>query len=297
VEPLSAALHSNKTLHELSLSWSNITNGEQKVAELLEHNNVLKVLKLGFFRSSKQGTEALMQALTNNTSLIELHLATDIGNEEIKVLTRVLTCHPALEVLTFNCTRITDGGVLALANAMKTNKSLRTLDLYSCSTAKCENAVALAEAIENHPTLKELRLDGLKIPSSVAITLLRNKTLTSLSIRDLEFPSDVRGNALAVKDEAKESLLAALNENWVLRSGQFGYSYGQSSLQPALKSCIMRNQEFYSLFLNVVLIKETHGSGVEKGMGIPNEIFGIVVGYLFSLYHHDHTKLTNASNK
>ena len=104
------------------------------------------------------------------TSLVLRTWRTKIGDEGSRALAEALKTNGALTTLDLMGNSIGDEGARALAEALKTNGALTTLNLQGNSIGT-EGARALAEALKTNGALTELDLRQNSIPGSMLGTL------------------------------------------------------------------------------------------------------------------------------
>ncbi|XDV53588.1 hypothetical protein PO909_022058 [Leuciscus waleckii] len=129
---LSLALRSNPSLRELDLSGNNITESKlKKISPLLEHPQckLQKLVERDYF--SDGGCTVLSSALRSNPCLRELDLSeNNFGDLGVKVISSLLADPQCkLEKLELRSCWIWDGGCADLSSALRSNPSLRELDL------------------------------------------------------------------------------------------------------------------------------------------------------------------------
>ncbi|XP_039509721.1 NACHT, LRR and PYD domains-containing protein 14-like isoform X3 [Pimephales promelas] len=196
---LSSALRSNPSLRELDLSENYFIDSgvKQLSAVLVDPQCKLEKLGLRSCYISDEGCADLSSALISNPSLLrELDLSgNDITDSELKMISPLLK-HPQckLEKLGLRSCRISDGGCAVLSSALRSNPSLRELDLsendfrdsgvkqlsYLLADPQCkleklelrscrisdEGFTDLSSALRSNPSLRELDLSENNITDS-----------------------------------------------------------------------------------------------------------------------------------
>ncbi|CAM4733630.1 unnamed protein product [Leuciscus chuanchicus] len=187
---LSSALRSNPShLRELDLSKNNITaSGVMQISDLLEHPQC-KLEKLGL-RScdiSDRGYTVLSSALRSNPSLRELDLSENNINElGVKMLSALLADPQSkLEKLELRSCNISDGGCAVLSSALRSNPSLRELDLSrnNITDSKLKKISPLLE--DPQCKLQKLVLRSCNI-SDEGCADLSSALRSNLSLRELD---------------------------------------------------------------------------------------------------------------
>ncbi|KAG9069785.1 hypothetical protein KI688_009110 [Linnemannia hyalina] len=158
--------------------------------------------------------------------------STMIGGKDIGMLANALKTNSTLTTLDLGSKSIGDNGAKALADALKANLTLTTLDLRSNSIGD-NGAKALARALKTNSALTTLILGNNPIESDGAKTLAEalkiNSTLTTLVLFNNLFGSD---GAKALAEALKtNSTLTTLD----LQNCQIG-SDGSKALAEALKT-------------------------------------------------------------
>ncbi|XP_067293004.1 NACHT, LRR and PYD domains-containing protein 14-like [Pseudorasbora parva] len=199
---LSLALRSNSSLRELDLSENDIKDsGMMQLSDLLEHPQCkLQKLWLRSCHISDKGYAVLSSALRSNPSLRELDLSgNNISQLGVKMLSALLADPQCkLEKLGLRSCHTSDGGYADLSLALRSNLSLRELDLSennitesgmkqllnhpqcklqklvlrSCNISR-SSYYELSSGLRSNPSLKELDLSGNSITVHVTKPLSR----------------------------------------------------------------------------------------------------------------------------
>ncbi|CAF1294455.1 unnamed protein product [Adineta steineri] len=148
-------------------------------------------LRLGYNNITCEGIKILVDALRNNTSLERLNLfANQISDQGVYYLTEMLLLNNfKLKILFIGQNQITDKGVEYLSEMLKTNTILTHLGL-SNNKISDQGVILLANALMNHnKTLKELYLWGNQsigdnCIDALADMLVYNRTLNKLILFD-----------------------------------------------------------------------------------------------------------------
>ena len=113
------------------IEFKNIgNNGAKKLGEYLNHDSIIKELKLGDNSISNIGAEHLARSLYDNKTLVDLYLMGNrISDDGAEALALALKSNTTLERLDLGDNRIGDKGAKALAEALHQNGSLKSLNL------------------------------------------------------------------------------------------------------------------------------------------------------------------------
>ncbi|XP_056113408.1 NACHT, LRR and PYD domains-containing protein 14-like [Rhinichthys klamathensis goyatoka] len=187
---LSSALRSNLShLRELDLSENDIKESGVKQLSALLEDPQCKLEKLGL-RSchiSDRGCAYLSSVLRSNPSLRELDLSGNYINElGVKILSDLLADPQCkLEKLGLRSCRITDYGCTVLSSALRSNPSLRKLDLSG--NAFTYSGVKQISDLLKHPQckLEKLKLRSCRI-SDGGCAVLSSALRSNPSLRELD---------------------------------------------------------------------------------------------------------------
>ncbi|XDV53593.1 hypothetical protein PO909_022061 [Leuciscus waleckii] len=195
---LSSALRSNPSLRELDLSGNKITESKlRKISPLLEHPQCkLQKLVLRSCNISDGGCAVLSSALRSNLSLRELDLSGnyfgDSGVKQLSALLKHTQCK--LEKLELRACWIRDGVCADLSSALRSNPSLRELDLSGNNIG--DSGVDQLSALLADPQckLEKLELRSCNI-SDGGCAVLSSALRSNLSLRELDLSKNNFGNA------------------------------------------------------------------------------------------------------
>ena len=130
--------HSKITGHlQLHIGFNDITDvGASYIAEVLRSTRVLRKLYLWYNPIGSKGLQSIAEALTTNTSLIELNLSScslTITEENGPTLTRMLQRNKTLRKLNLSWNSdLSDHQASFIINGLKENTTLKKLDLTNC---------------------------------------------------------------------------------------------------------------------------------------------------------------------
>ena len=157
-------------LKELDLAANQLSDTTAvAIAESLHANKSLRKLDLSHNRVGDEGAVALSEALLQNGSLTDLRLASNLVTDEgCSQLARALAkphggfeggvLVDALRVLDLGDNKILNPGALALADALRSNRSLEVLCVRSNQISSL-GCAAFAEVLRENATLVDLDLD------------------------------------------------------------------------------------------------------------------------------------------
>jgi Ran GTPase-activating protein (RanGAP) involved in mRNA processing and transport len=146
---LSEALMQNRTLSSLNLAGNRLTAADIKLLSpiLLHQNPTLTSLNLSrnYFESS--GFAPLAEALATNTSLTELTLGYSIDAIAGSAIAAALRTNQSLKSLDLQCSNLGPSGLQQLADALVVNKTLTWLGLMT-SRVDSAGVKVLAHALQ-----------------------------------------------------------------------------------------------------------------------------------------------------
>ena len=198
-EVLGAALETNTTLTDLSLSLNNLgPDGAKSLADMLKTNTILTDLHLSANDLGPAGAESVTAALGKNTTLKHLDLsANELGPAGAESVAKALEKNRTLRALNLSGNNLGSSSADSLSTALETNTSLTALNLSGNNLGPV-GARSFAAALKMNKTLTELNLSGNNIGptgveslaailvvaggESVAANLTTNKTLTNLDL-------------------------------------------------------------------------------------------------------------------
>ena len=187
VQTLAGAFQTNRSLTHLSLARSSISCSATALAEALQLNRTLNHLDLSENDTDALGTEVICKALQSNHVMTHLILGGNtIGDSGAGALAEALQS-PAtrFSYLHLDGCHISSRGLLILAGALQTNRSLTHLNLGHLGIRY--SATAIAEALQVNRTLTHLNLTHNNISDTEAIQLAqtildKNNTLACLDL-------------------------------------------------------------------------------------------------------------------
>ena len=176
----------------------------KKLIDEIEQNRCAKDLELNFwFWSAIEDPQCirLAEALEKNSNVQILRLnGSWVGDEGAKALAKALKQNHSLQTLDLSNTNVGVAGVQALAEALKTNQGLQNLNLSYLNKDISTAAPALADALKTNETLQKLDLTrnyiNEKAAKAFADALQVNKNLQALILSHNKI-NDAGANALA----------------------------------------------------------------------------------------------------
>ncbi|XP_051865755.1 NACHT, LRR and PYD domains-containing protein 14-like isoform X6 [Pristis pectinata] len=197
VEDLTLALSTNRSLTELELdlAWNDLGDSGVKLVSEALRNPECKIHKLGLWcvGLTAAGVVDLASALSTNRSLTELDLGGNkLGDSGVKLVSEALR-NPECKIQKLGLQRVglTAAGVVDLASALRTNRSLTELDLIDNDLG--DSGVKLVSEALRNPECKIHKLDlGWTGLTDSGTNNLVSVLSTNRSLREL----DLRSNSL-----------------------------------------------------------------------------------------------------
>ena len=210
-QALSRMLKTNKTLKSLEISPLVNTNGRgvRYLSEGISSSSAISKLDLSHnpIQDGEDGLSHLCQALTTNTSLVELNLSNCSLHKACgPALRHMLETNKTLTALNLSWNpSISDDNVAGIAEGLRSNHSLKYLNLQQCGI-RDTGMKRLADCLMVNDSLEELDLSGNTISPEAARgfsdMLKQNSTLKKLNV-----------SACRLTDEAVKPLASALEVN------------------------------------------------------------------------------------
>ncbi|KFZ68866.1 Protein NLRC3, partial [Podiceps cristatus] len=234
---LARSLMVNRSLMVLDLRSNSIgPTGAKALADALKKNQVLLSLNLQHNAIREDGATFLAEALLTNHRLTTLHKFMLI-NRSRKSLGEMKPLPANRSWLQRGCrlssNSVGDNGSIALAEALKVNHSLHSLDLQSNSISSA-GVTALTAALCSNKGLINLNLRENSISKeggpAIALALRANSTLRKL---------DLAANLLY--DEGGKAIALAMKENQALTSLHLQWNFIQAKAATALAQALQSN--------------------------------------------------------
>uniref|UniRef100_A0A4W5JZA9 Leucine rich repeat containing 34 n=1 Tax=Hucho hucho TaxID=62062 RepID=A0A4W5JZA9_9TELE len=191
---LADLLKSNDALLSLRLTGNKIGNGgAMHFASMLQVNSTLQVLDVADSDLGTQSVIAFAIVLNNNKSLRSVNISRPLlfsHQEETAVhLSGMLVVNQCLRELHLGKMGMTDFGVERLTDALRTNYTLKYLDLR-CNRVTRDGALCLAKVLKNNGTLEILDLASNRIEDDGALYLSQAIALPTCNLKALSIPSN-----------------------------------------------------------------------------------------------------------
>ena len=192
-QALSHMLKTNKTLNKLTLSNNSINGrGVRYLSEGISSSSAISKLYLSHnpIQDGEDGLSHLCQALTTNTSLVELNLSyciLTITEENGQALSHMLKTNKTLNILTLSNNSINGRGVRYLSEGISSSSAISKLDLSRNPIQYCEDGLShLCQALTTNTSLVELNLYDCSLHKACGPALRHmletNKTLRALNL-------------------------------------------------------------------------------------------------------------------
>jgi Ran GTPase-activating protein (RanGAP) involved in mRNA processing and transport len=186
-ERISQALKKNTTIQKLDLTGNNLGEGSLALADALKGNKTLTSLDLSRCNIQARECQILCTALEINQGLKSINLRYNIiGVGCWLSISNMLKVNNTLQVLNLKGNAMGNNGEL-MADALKVNGSLTSLDISNCGFGFDEDCIRLSEALAQNNSLTELKLDNNRISTSNVLfgSLKVNSSLKTLSIKSI----------------------------------------------------------------------------------------------------------------
>ena len=159
---VTALRETRPTRLDISYSKRLTAAGYGELAAWLATDTALEALNVSYCDFDAAGAAALVRGVEANRHLKTLDLSCnhEAGSAWHAELAAALAAHPALEEVDVRHTGMTDAGATALAAALQTNTTLKTLDVSRNRIMTDAGATALAGALQTNTTLKYLGVSG-----------------------------------------------------------------------------------------------------------------------------------------
>lgn len=221
---LAQVLEKNADIMELNLFNSEISGkNAEKFLQTLKSNQNIKKLNLSYNANiDEEGMKNFMEALGENTGIIELDITTNnvngkkaeyfaqmleknksitkinlsnnkMNDKDLNHILRALEKHPDITTLNLSNNKITDKGMKDLAETLKKYPTITTLNL-SGNKISDKGIKDLSEVLKKHPTITTLNLSNNKISDKgikyLGQMLEENKNIKSLNLMANDMTSE-----------------------------------------------------------------------------------------------------------
>ena len=188
------ALQVNSTLAHLYIMVPFF--GDQFIVSLANMLRVNKTLTLVHFMTngivSAHGVQQLADSLMDSKTLNDLLLSGNAwGNDTVRILAGYLKRSVSLSSFHLIDSDIGDAGATALAEVLRTNTTLKSMDLHKNPGIGNPSVMSLCEALKVNTTLSSLDLSGTGISDAGVLSLVEvlktnTSSLTSLLLSDIK---------------------------------------------------------------------------------------------------------------
>ena len=261
-QALSHMLKTNKTLNMFTLSRNYINGrGVRYLSEGISSSSAISKLDLSYnpIQDGEDGLSHLCQALTTNTSLVELNLAgckLTITEENGQALSHILKTNKTLNSLEISPLVNTNGcGVRYLSEGISSSSAISKLYLSANPIQDGEDGLYhLCQALTTNTSLVELNLYDCRLHKACGPALCHmletNKTLTSLKLSH----SSISGHNVA-------GIAEGLRSNHSLKCLELRYSGIHDTGMKSLTDCLMVNDslEELDLYANTISPEAARG--------------------------------------
>ncbi|XP_055737983.1 leucine-rich repeat-containing protein 34 isoform X3 [Salvelinus fontinalis] len=187
---LADLLKENVCLRSLDLTCNDIqTDGAEYIAKSLTSNDALLSLRMTGNKIGNGGAMHFASMLQVNSTLQELDVADSDLEETAVHLSGMLVVNQCLRELHLGKMGMTDCGVERLTDALRTNYTLKYLDLR-CNRVTRDGARCLAKVLKNNGTLEILDLAFNRIEDDGALYLSQAIALPTCNLKALSIPSN-----------------------------------------------------------------------------------------------------------
>lgn len=214
---LFTSLHNNTSLLQLDISHNGITNsGAVAISEFLKSNSTLQILNVSQNKLLDEGVISISESLkTYNTALLQLDVSNNgITSHGAKVVSECLN-NSILQVLNISQNKLSDDGVIAISDSLKTNHTLKALHIGDNKITN-KGAAKIADAIKSNKSLSHLNISRNYIEIEGIMDILTAGTQTNtLQKLDCIFNTLSQADFLALTNYNKqENVVLILNTSW-----------------------------------------------------------------------------------
>lgn len=225
-------------------------------SEVSKHKDWVSI-QLDWHQIGPVGAEKLVSAIQENHLQCFSLSGNPIGNAgAIHFANSLKTPSFKLECLYLNRCRITAEGAVTLAESLKTNKALKTLDLRDNNIGDA-GAIALAEAIKHNQSLEKIFLNGNHISDIGAIALAQ-------AIRLNRHLKEIFLDTNNISDQFAIELAVAIKENTGLEYISLDGNHISNTGVIALAQAIRHNPHLKEIYLDGNDISKTRAEALKE---------------------------------
>ena len=187
------------------------------LANMLQVNKTLTTIGIDIkFFFSAHTLQQLADSLMDNKTLNDLLLSGNAwGNDTVRILAGYLKRSVSLSSFHLNVSDIGDAGATALAEVLRTNTTLNSLDLCRNPGIGNPGVMSLCEALKVNTTLSSLNLSGTGISDAGVLSLVEVLKTNTSSLTSL-FLSDIK-----ISHQSLKSIAEVLRVNSTLKDLKF----------------------------------------------------------------------------
>ncbi|MGB4192307.1 MAG: hypothetical protein WBJ81_07205 [Rickettsiales bacterium] len=219
-------------------------------------NNSPNYINVTFEEIDDESVQNLAQALINNKILTVLRFSepegngdgrpANIGDEGAKAIAEALKVNRSINTLDLKRNNITDKAVIDLLKALEINGSITSLDLHNNNISD-RGAKAIAQALKVHKSITHLNLGSNKISDegakAIAETLKVNKSINSLNL-----------SYNNISDTGYSAIVQSLEQNkYVLDFDDTFIKEISKDNRNLIRKHLNRNKKFLETALEIVL--------------------------------------------
>ena len=261
-QALSHMLKTNKTLNVFVISFNSINGrGARYLSEGISSSSAINKLDLSYnpIQRGEDGLSHLCQALTTNTSLVELTLTNCeliFTEENGQALSLMLKTNKTLKIFTLLSNSINGRGVCYLSKGISSSSAISKLDLKGNPIQDDKDGLShLCQALKTNTSLVELNLSYCKLHEACGPALRHmletNKTLTSLDL----------SHNFKIKSHNVASIAEGLSSNHSLKCLDLRWCDIHDTGMKRLTDCLMMNNSLEELDLrdNIISAEAARG--------------------------------------
>jgi len=202
---LAEVLKTNQTIANFTISGGKAP-GITNIIESLEVNQSVRKLRIRYTEMACEGAKTLARALRVNQTITTVDLTgNEIGDEGIEELSEALKVNRSVTSLVLTYNQI-DCSIEALAAVFTVNQTLADLEIRE-NKAQSFNVEPLAEALKTNRTIKRLVLAGNRQIGKEGVKSLLEMLKVNKTITHFDFSQSLLG------DEGAQTLAEAISVN------------------------------------------------------------------------------------